>query len=141
MSNYYKTGPLAVIIISFLGIFFWMRICEIIEPILGKNFYINIIADNTYSIMINHSLSQDIIRTIFFFISKYTIYCKNFDKIKFFNMDHTYIYIPNKKVRQVGIIYFINCFFFPIILQKIIDKIKKFIYRKIKKKIIMKKIK
>ena len=95
MSNYHKTEPLTVIMISFLGIFFWMRFCEIFEPILGKNFYINIIADNTYSIMINHSLSQDIIRYIFFFISKYTKYCKNFDKKRFFNMDPKYIYIPS----------------------------------------------
>ena len=58
-----------------IGIFFWMRFCEIFEPILGKNFYINIIADNTYSIMINHSLSQDIIRTIFFFINSVTFIC------------------------------------------------------------------
>ena len=133
MSNYYKTRPLAVIFISFLGIFFWMRICEIFEPILGQNFYINIIADNTFSIMINHSLSQDIIRTIFFFISKYTKYCKNFDKKKFFDMDHKYIYIPNNRIRQTGIIYFLNCFLFPIILQKIINKIKNFFIKKLKK--------
>ena len=140
LSNYYKTGPLAVIFISFLGIFFWMRFCEIFEPILGKNFYINIIADNTYSIMINHSLSQDIIRIIFFFISKYTKYCKNFDKKKFFNMDHRYIYIPNNKIRQIGIIYFLNCFFFSIILQKIIDKVKIFIKKNLNLKEKQKKI-
>ena len=139
-SIYSKTDPLIVITISFLRIFFWVRICEIFEPILGKNFYINIIADNTYSIMINHIFALDIIRIIFFFISNNTKYCKNFDKKKFFNMDHRYIYIPNKRVRQTGIIYFLNCLFFPIILQKIIDKIKLSFIKKLKKKKIKEKI-
>jgi len=131
-SNYYNYSPISVFIISFLGIIFWMRFCDIFESVLGKNYYINIIADNTYSIMINHALAINMIKTIYFFISKYTKYCKSFNKEKYFNYDHKYIYIPNNSVRQLGIIYVLNCLIFPIILQKIINKIKKNILDKIK---------
>ena len=66
MSQYYNYSPFTVIIISILGIAFWLRICEIFEPVLGKSYYINLIADNTYSIMMNHLLALDIIKFIFF---------------------------------------------------------------------------
>ena len=64
MCIYHNYSPFTVIIISTLGVAFWLRLSEILEPILGKNYYINIIAENTFSIMINHSLALDIIRTI-----------------------------------------------------------------------------
>ena len=126
-SNYHNYSGLSVFIISFLGIIFWMRFCDIFEPILGKNYYINIIADNTYSIMINHTLANNMVKTMYFFISKYTKHCKNFNKEKYFKYDNKYFYIPNNKVRQLGIIYVLNCLIFPIILQKLINKIKKYI--------------
>ena len=94
MSEYYKYPPYIVIIVSSLGIAFWVRISEILEPILGKNKYINLIADNTFSIMINHSFALDIIRTLFAFISQKTKYCKDFDFNRYYSMDHTYIYLP-----------------------------------------------
>ena len=125
-SQYYNYSPLTVIIISILGISFWIRICRILEPILGTIFYINIIADNTYSIMINHLAAIDIIKMFFAFISKKTHYCKNFDFKRFYLFDSSYIYIPNN-VRQSGILYFISSLYIPIIIQKAIDNIKKII--------------
>lgn len=61
--DYYSYPPFTVIIVSILGIAFWYRISDILEPILGKNYFINIIADNTFSIMINHLLALDFVRT------------------------------------------------------------------------------
>ena len=112
-----------MIIISILGISFWLRISEIIEPIFGKNYYVNIIADNTFSIMINHGLAIDLVKTFFAIISKYTIYCKNFDFKKYFSLETSYIYIPNN-VLQVGIIYLLSSLIVPIFIQKLINKIK-----------------
>ena len=129
MSEYYKYPPYIVIIVSSLGIAFWVRISEILEPILGKNKYINLIADNTFSIMINHSFALDIIRTLFAFISQKTKYCKDFDFNRYYSMDHTYIYLP-KNVIQAGIIYFLACIVIPIIIQKVISNIKKIIFNK-----------
>lgn len=122
-SFYCGYHPFTVIIISVLGIAFWLRISEILEPLLGKNYYINIIANNTFSIMINHCLAQDMVRTIFALISRYTKYCKSFDFKRYYTMDNIYIYIPNN-VLQTGIIYFLSCLIIPIIMQKLINFIK-----------------
>lgn len=111
-----------VFIISSLGILFWVRISEILNPLLGKNFYVNIIADNTYSIMMNHFFAIFIVRTFFAIISKNTIYCKDFNFIDYYSMID-YIYIPNN-ILQAGILYFLSCFIIPIIMQKVINKIK-----------------
>ena len=115
---FYNYPPFIVIFVSFLGIAFWLRICEIFEPVLGKSYYINLIADNTYSIMINHLLALDIIKFMFFLINKYTKFCKDFDVKKYYNMNVLYIYIPYK-IRHIGILYFLNCFLFPILFEKI----------------------
>ena len=125
-ANFYNYPPLIVIFVSILGIAFWLRICEIFEPVLGKSYYINLIADNTYSIMINHLLALDIIKFMFFLINKYTKFCKDFDVKKYYHMNVFYIYIPYK-IKQIGILYFLNCFLFPILF----EKIKKFIIYKL----------
>ena len=46
LSEYYHYNPFTVIIISILGILFWIRISEILVPSIGNSFYVNIIADN-----------------------------------------------------------------------------------------------
>ena len=121
-----------IIITSILGILFWLRISEIIEPLLGKNYYINIIADNTYSIMMNHFLAIFIIRTLFAFISKNTKYCKDFNVNKHYS-ELYYIYIPNN-ILSVGIIYLLSCFILPIIMQKVINRIKLILFQNILEK-------
>lgn len=128
MCVYNNYGPYTVILISILGIAFWIRLCEIMEPILGKNYYINIIANNTFSIMINHILALDIVKIIFALISKYTKYCKNFDFKRYYSLDIKYFYIP-KNVLQSGIIYFSSCLIIPIIIQKYINEIKRIIFK------------
>ena len=138
-ANFYNYPPFIVIFISILGIFFWLRICEIFEPALGKSYYINLIADNTYSIMINHLLALDIIKFIFFLIKKYTKFCNDFNVKKYTNMDVFYFYIPYK-IKQIGIFYFLNCFIFPILFEKIKNFLKYKFLNIWKKKIKYKKI-
>ena len=126
-SEYYNYPHFTVFINSFSGIIFYLRISELIEPLIGKNFYINIIADNTFSIMVNHNLANFIIKNIFAIISKKTKYFKDFD----FNLYYSnffYIYTPNKVISS-GIIYLISNLLFPIIIQKMINKSKIIIYR------------
>ena len=120
--------PFTVITISLIGIAFWIRISDILEPSFGQNYYVNIIANNTFSIMINHLLAFDIVRSIFAFISKTTKYCKDFNYDRYYSKDSSYIYIPNN-VLQSGIFYFLSCLIIPIIIQKILNKIKKIILK------------
>ena len=68
--------------------------------------------------MINHYLAFDIIKFMFFLINKYTKFCKDFDVKKYYHMNHLYIYIPYK-IKQIGILYFLNGFLFPILFEKI----------------------
>ena len=127
-SQYFNYSPFTVIIISILGISFWLKISEIMEPLLGKNYYVNIIADNTFSIMINHGLAIDLVKTFFAIISKYSRYCQNFDFKKYYSLDTSYIFIPNN-VLQAGILYLLTSLIVPIFIQKIINKIKNKIFK------------
>ena len=127
-NNYYNYPPFTVIIVSFSGIAFWYKISEILESLLGKNYYINIIANNTFSIMINHLLALDLVRTFFAIISKNTKYCKDFNFNKYYSFEDAYIYIPNN-ILQSGVVYFLSCLILPIIMQKIINIIQKSILK------------
>jgi len=132
MSEYYSYNPFTVIIISTLGILFWIRISTILVPSIGKSFYVNIIANNTFSIMINHLLALEIVSDIFALLSKNTKYFKNFDFQRFYSLKGFYIYLPNN-VLQSGIIYFLSCLIIPIIIQKIINQFKSIILKKFKR--------
>ena len=102
---------------------FWIRISKILVPSIGKSFYVNIIANNTFSIMINHLLALEIVSDIFAVISRNTKYFNDFDFKRFYSLKDFYIYLPNN-VLQSGIIYFLSCLIIPIIIQKIINKFK-----------------
>lgn len=132
MSEYYGYNPFTVIIISTLGILFWIRISMILVPSIGKSFYVNIIANNTFSIMINHLLALELVSDLFALLSKKTKYFKNFDLQRFYSLKGFYIYLPNN-VLQSGIIYFLSCLIIPIIIQKIINKFKYIIAKKFKR--------
>ena len=54
--NDFNQGPVMPIIIGFLGIALWMRIATIMEPVFGRKKWINLLADNTFSIMENQFL-------------------------------------------------------------------------------------
>ncbi|MBR3628658.1 MAG: acyltransferase [Elusimicrobia bacterium] len=121
-------NPLLPFVLGFLGIAFWLRIAKILEPAIGKNKYINIIADNTYSIMINRLLGFMIIKTLFACISKYFGYFNNFDMYEY-KTNVLYCYFPNI-FSQLLIIYLIAGIVFSVILQLIINKlIKNFIHK------------
>ena len=88
--------------------------------------------------MINHLLALDFVRTFFALISKYTKYCKDFNFKRYYSMETSYFYIPNNII-QSGIIYFLSCLILPIIIQKIINLIKKTILKPFKEKLILNK--
>ncbi len=109
-------------IIGYLGIAFWLRVCKILEPILGRNKYVNLIADNTYSIMINHFAGFMIIKLIYALFSKFTSLFANFNIVAF-KTDLWYYYTP-RNIEQTLILYLIAGIVFPIIVQKLLTLIK-----------------
>lgn len=77
-----------------LGIAIWLRISRILLPSLGKSRIINLIADNTWSIMVHQFIGFMLIKTLFCMIYLYTPFCHTFNIMKY-KSDIWYYYLPN----------------------------------------------
>ena len=124
--NNFTDGPVLPFIVAFLGIAFWFRIVKLLTPILGQNKYVNIIANNTYPIMINHLFVSFLINSVFAFMTKDTQIFLDFDWTRYFS-DVSLVYCPYG-IEQTGIIFLIAGIVLPIIAQNIIN----LIWKKIK---------
>ncbi len=111
-----------IYITGFIGIAFWLRIARILLPIISENKYIALIADNSFSIMVNQFAGFMLVKGIFAWISVYTQYCKDFDMEKF-KSDIWYYYLP-KGLDQWLIVYSIAGIVIPILIQMCIKKSK-----------------
>lgn len=129
--NDFVNGPILPFIVGFVGIAFWLRIAKLLEPIIGKNKYLNLIADNTYTIMINHILGFMILKAIFGILSLCLPIFGNFDWLQF-KTNIWYLFIP-KNIAKMKILYLIMGIAFPILLQLFINKYVIYIKEKYKK--------
>lgn len=120
--NNFNDGPILPFIVGFLAIFFWLRIAKILEPAIGKSKFVNLIADNTYSIMIHQFMGFMILKTIFAVCYKLTPFCSDFD-IQKYKTDIGYLFLPNWQDQQ-KILYLISGILFPILIQLAINKVK-----------------
>ena len=115
-------GPIIPYISGVLGIFFWFRICKILTPAIGKNRIINSMANNTFSIMINHLLGFMIFNTIFAFC------CKHFNIFTDFNFtayrNNVFYWYCYKGLTQTRLFYVVFAIWFSVIVQKIVDLLK-----------------
>lgn len=104
-------------IAGFLGIAFWLRITRILEPVLGKSKVVNLIADNTFSIMVNHFLGFFVIKSIYAFLFYNTnTWCQNFDW-ESYHTNVYYFFMP-RGVEQSRVIYVVAGLAIPILIQK-----------------------
>ena len=120
--NDFSEGPIMPIVIGFLGIALWMRIATLLEPVMGKSKWINLIADNTYSIMINQFLGFMIVKTVYAFISKFYEAFADFDWWSY-KSEIWWYYVP-KGISHTLILYAVFGIAFPKFLQKILDIVK-----------------
>lgn len=118
----FDDGVFLPYMVGVLGIAFWLRISNILEPVIGKSKAINVIADNTYSIMVNHPSGFLVVNTLYALIFKYTSFLNDFS-IKDYKENVTYTYMING-MGQSLIIYLIAGLVFPITLSLLIHKIK-----------------
>ena len=125
--NDFPRHPFIPIVLVYIGILFWMRLATILEPAIGKNKYLNLIADNTYSIMTNQIIFFMLVKTCFAVISKYTNHFTAFNWHKY-KTDIWYYFIPND-IFQLGIIYLIAGITGPILLQLAINRGKVFVLK------------
>lgn len=118
--NDYTEGPVMPIVIGYLGIALWLRIAILLEPVIGRSKWINLIADNTYSIMMNQFLGFMIVKTAYAIMSKIYVGFSDFNWISY-KTDIGWYYIP-KGLGYTRIIYVVAGITFSIIVQKIINK-------------------
>lgn len=126
-SKDFEQGPIMAVLIGYLGIAMWLRIATILEPAIGRSKPLNMIADNTYSIMMNHIAG--------FMIVKYVIgIVDNFVPLGFdwalFKSDKWYYWLPDDNNKYFLIVYIAFGIVFSILIQMGINYIK----QKIKKK-------
>lgn len=127
LCNDFVDGPIAPFIVCILGIAFWLRVSRMLEPVLGRNKYVNLIADNTYSIMMNHLMGFLMVNAVYAMLAKTTIYFPDFDW-KAFGSSNFYAYAL-RGVNQTKVIYIIVGIGFSIWVQFCINKIKNIVMK------------
>lgn len=120
--NDFTEGSIMPIVTGYLGIAFWFRIAEIVEPVLGRNKYVNLIADNTYSIMMNQFAGFMFVKTIYAVLNKFTPYFYDFDWGKY-KSDIWWYYKP-WGIGHTLILYSIAGIVIPIVIQLLINRVK-----------------
>lgn len=115
-------GPVLPFVVGFLGIAFWLRVCKIMGPAIGHSKYILLIANNTFSIMINQFASFMIIKSVFA-AGKYMFgWFSDFDMISF-KTDIWYFYLP-RGMEQFKLVYLAVGIIIPVLVQLLINKLK-----------------
>ena len=109
-------------IVGTLGIAFWLRIAQILEPIVRNSRVVNIISENTFSIMVHQFLGFFAVNTIFAICSKFVPAISNFNWHRY-KTDIWYYYLPND-IKQWYIIYLIAGIIVPLIISYILEKLK-----------------
>lgn len=110
---------LTPIIVSVTGILFWMKISEVLVPVLGKSKMINYMSNHTYDIMLHHLLWIFILNAI---IGKISILCgMNGFSIDFFRHNIYYFYIP--RTEQVLLIYATVSVVMPLIVRYLYERV------------------
>ena len=121
--NDFNQGPVMPIIIGFLGIALWMRIATIMEPVFGRKKWINLLADNTFSIMENQFLGFLLVKVAFGSIENGTKLFLKFDWSRC-KSDIWWYYMP-KDVEQTKILYLLAAIFVALLIQWILIQVKK----------------
>lgn len=119
--NDLNSGVLMPYLVGCLGIAFWLRISRILASIITNEKIVLLIADNTYSIMINQFLGFFLLKLIFGGMNYFLHVSKNFNW-ELFKNDFWYYYIPGSLNNNL-VLYLIAGIVFPIVLQLILNRI------------------
>ena len=120
--NDFTDGPLMPIVVGILGIAFWLRIATILEPAIGRNKYVNLLANNTYSIMINQLAAFMLVKGAFAVANKLTGVFSSFDWVAF-KTNIWYYFVP-RQFEYTLLLYVAAGLVLPIFWQCILNFIK-----------------
>lgn len=110
------------------GIFFWLGISKLLEPVVGRNKYVLLVAEHGYSIMINQFLGFFLVKGLFAFANKFLHVFGSFSWEGFLN-DVWYYYLPGG-LSQWLIVYLIAGIVVPVLIGMGLDKLRKKLFGK-----------
>ena len=108
-------------LVGYVGIAFWLRMAKILAPSLGKDKWLNAIADHSYSIMVNQYLGFMAVKAGFAFLKRFTSRCQAFDMAAF-KSNIAYFYTPGGRI--FFLVYLVAGLVVPIAMQKAVDRLK-----------------
>ena len=114
-SNYYLSY-----VQTFLGLAFWIRVSQILKPLIQGNRLIKRISDSSFSIMVHQLSAAMLVKTVFAALHRYTPFCRSFRMDKYLS-DVYYVFIPGG-IKQWLIVYDIAAILIPVFIQYLIDK-------------------
>ncbi|MBO4323992.1 MAG: acyltransferase [Lachnospiraceae bacterium] len=117
----FTEGPLVPILTGYLFIALWFRIVTILEPVVGRSRWVNAIADNTYSIMMNQFVGFMIMKTVFALMSKCYAGFADFNW-QSYKTDIFWYYVP-KGLSYTTMVYVVAGLAFPILFQLLLNKL------------------
>ena len=127
--NNFVNGPLLPFILGLAGIFFFFKLASLLEPHIGRARLVNLIADHTYSIMVNQFLGLLLVKAIFGQIYLHTHLFPDFNW-QAYHTDIWYYYLPGGHSAWM-LLYFCAGVSVPILIQWLLDRATRFIFRPI----------
>lgn len=124
--NFVNKNIICIFIAGINGILFWIKIAEIIEPILKDNKLVNYIGNNTFDIVVHHMFWVLLINLVLFGLTNINN-INGFDISKF---KRTIYYFYTSGIAQSKIIYCFIGIGGPMLMRYIIDKLKELLKNK-----------
>ena len=118
----FTDGLLTPFIAGVLGLGFWLRTARLMEPTFARDKWVNIVADNSMSIMMNHFLGFMLVKTGFALLQRFTSRCQDFDLAQF-KSNLVYFYAPGGRVFYI--FYLAAGLLVPIGLQALVNLVKR----------------
>lgn len=118
----FTEGGIVPFLVGYVAIAFWLRMAKILTPSLGRDKWVNTIADNSYSIMVNQFLGFMLVKAGFAVLSLTTGRCQDFD-MDLFKTDLAYFYAPGGRIFYI--FYLAAGILVPILMQKAVNAAKR----------------
>ena len=127
MASFKNVNYVIPMITGITGIYFWIKISQLLQESLKDNKIVNLISNNTKDICMHHIFCMYCV-SIIIYLMNFKLHFKSYDVQSFKNSTGWYYYFFNNN--KFSIIYFIIGIIGSILIHKISDKIYKFIIRK-----------
>lgn len=123
----FNDGLLTPFITGAIGVAFWLRCARLLEPTFARDRWVNAVADNSFSVMMNHFLGFMLVKAGFALLQRFTSRCESFDLARF-KSDLVYFYTPGGRIFLI--FYIAAGLLVPILMQKALDAVKRRLTRR-----------